>query len=450
MAQLLPVRCSAEPSRQAKTLELLPQRREVRVRSVETHRVATEDSSARRRTAINLAGLKTEALERGCELATPGYLSPTNRMLVRLRSLAGSTVVLKDRLEVNLHLGTTETPARVMLKRQPLEPGGWAYAELRTKAPVVATHGQPFILRRISPALTIGGGKILDPSIPAGKRIKDLTKPGAAYDSDVPFERLSFLLSQQDRVDSSPLAAARRASIDPADYQRLLAELKAAGQLVSLGNSDRSLVVHRDRLESASRSVLRTIENEVARHQPRRSLPRNTLLTACREIAPAALIEAVFTYLLDAGQLVPVGANLGLADAQVKLTKKQQQARTAILESILAAGLTPPTSKELAESLKQKPDQIQTLLNLCIEDGLLIKVSDILFFSPQALEEARKLCENRLQELGQATMSQLREAWGVSRKFSVPLCEFLDVAEVTVRQGDVRTAGPNIGEALFA
>jgi selenocysteine-specific elongation factor len=425
------------------------QGRAVRVRGVQKHGLPADDSGSRQRTAVNLAGVKTEEIARGQELATPGYLVPARRLLVQLRSLGSSPLVLKDRMELNLHLGTAETPARVVLKGRPLRPGETAYAELRLKQPVVATHGQRFILRRISPALTVAGGTILDPSIPPALRLKDLDAYAAAFDSPVDSDRLSFLLSQRDVVDDAPLEAARRAGIPSFRYPGLVEELKASGVLVSVAE-DRPLIVHRDRLAALANAVMRAIRDELARQQPRRALPRTTLLAACRRIAQSDLVEAVFAELLNRGDLVRVGENFGPADIQVQLTKAQQQARTQILASIGAGGLGPPTTKELAAAIGQPLEQLEPLLRLAVEDGLLFKVSENLYFTPATLERGRAMCENLLQAGGTATVSQLREAWGVSRKFSVPLCEYFDARGVTTRDGDLRTAGPNLGKKLLS
>ena len=121
-----------------------------------------------------------------------------------------------------------------------------------------------------------------------------------------------------------------------------------------------------------------------------------------------------------------------------------------MLDAIATGGLTPPTAKELAAQLDYKPDQVEPLLKLCIEDGLLIRISGALSFAPEAIEHARSVCENLLQEIGEATMSQLREAWGVSRKFAVPLCEFFDARGVTVRKDDLRIPGPNVSQPVSA
>ena len=430
------------------TLDLWPAGREVRVRSVENHGVEADDAGARQRTAINLAGVKQDEVARGAELASVGFLKPTRRLLVELRLLSSSPVLLKDRVELNLHLGTREVPARVILKGRQLKPGERGYAELRMSEDIVAAWGQRFILRRISPALTVAGGRVLDPWLPVGKRIRDLEAAGEALGAANERERLVRLLGSLDDVPDSPLEASWRAGIPADRYAERLRELEQAEELVDIGSGDRRRRLHTDRLMSLRRSVMKTVREELERHQPRRTLPRTTIMAACRDIARTALIDAVLDRLEAEGELVRVGDNLGPADAQVKLSRKKRAAQQTMLEEITAAGLTPPTQKELAAATSQDLDQVNVLLNLCVEDGLLVLVGDGLFFSPEALEQGRQVCRDLLAEQGEATMSQLREAWGISRKFSVPLCEHFDKQGVTIRRQDVRVAGPSIDSPL--
>ncbi len=435
-------------ARAGETLEMLPEKREVRVRGVQHHGSQADDASARQRTAINLAGVKTDEVERGMELASPGYLLPTRRILVELKHLSSSPLLLKDRQVFNLHLGTREVLARINLKGTPLPPGERGFAELRTKEPIVAAHGQRFILRRISPSVTIAGGRVLDPCLPVGKRIKDLASLGTKWSSSNDVARLSALIAQKDSIDDSPLEAARRSGIAPTRYRQLLEELRTSGQLIRLGSTERGQLVHKDRLAALSASVMKTVREVLAKHQPRRALPRELFLSSCREITHAALLDAVFNHLLVKGELVKVGSHIGPADAQVKLTKNQQAARAKLLEEVSAAGLTPPTTKELATTVGQKWEQIEPLLHVSCEDGLLVKVAEDLYFSPESIERARQLCADFLDKNGPASMAQLRDAWNVSRKFSVPLCEFFDASGLTIRNGDLRIAGPKLSQPL--
>jgi len=167
-------------------------------------------------------------------------------------------------------------------------------------------------------------------------------------------------------------------------------------------------------------------------------------VSACGSLGPSEWLDAVFDDLLRTGELVSVGPNIGPADAQPKLTKNQQMTRAKILELIAAAGLAPPNVKELAVAVGQKPEAIVPLLTLCVEDGLLIRVSDDQYFTPSAIDTARRICRQTFDKLGAATLSQLRESWGITRKHAVPLGEYFDAQSVTLRDGDIRRPGPKL------
>ena len=423
------------------TLDLWPQGREVRVRSVERHGEQTDGAGSRQRTAINLAGVKYEEVSRGCELATTGYLQTAQRLLVHLRVLSSSPVTLKNRAEVNLHIGTREVATRVILKGRSLEPGQSGYAELRLAEPIVSAFGQRFILRRVSPAVTIGGGRILDPAIPQTQRIRDIETLAGNLDTESGTERLSVYLAQRDSLQAEDLTIASAVGLMPDELETRLAELRQAGQIVTLSERDRAFEMHIRRLEALGRSVARTIRETVISHQPRRSLPKPTLLTACREIASQQVLEAVIHWLLQKKELDRIGENLGPVDLQVKITKAQTRTWQTMLDEIQAGGLTPPLAREFVQSLNQKLPEIEQLLNLSAEDGLIVKVGDGLFLTPSALDQARIQCGEILRSGDGATMAQLRDAWEVTRKYAVPLCEYFDAIGVTVRTGDLRTAG---------
>ncbi len=429
-------------------LELLPAQISVRVRGVQSHGAAVNESGSRQRTAINLASVKTEEVLRGQELAVPGFLQPSRRLLVKVRCLASSPVALRDRLRIGLHLGTSETAARLVLKGETIEPEATGFAELRVAEPVVAAWGQHFILRRQSPALTIAGGVVLDPGIEPRRKLANLAAAGQALDSSDEADRLSAYLATRDLVDESPLAAAWKVGIHPARYAEIVDRLKAQGALVSIGSPASRRLVHTQRIAAVGEAVLKRIGLELAAHQPRRSLPRKMLQTACRRLATAELLEAAFNRLLTENRLVRVGPNIGPADAQVKLSKTQMATRAKILELIQQGGLTPPNVKELVQAVGQKIETIEPLLVLCIEDGLLLEVGDGLYYPAAALEGARRICDTLLAAGGPATMSQLREAWKVTRKYSVPLCEWFDAQGLTIRDGDLRRAGPKLANSL--
>jgi len=424
------------------TLELVPPGTLVRVRQVQAHGHSAPAAPARQRCALNLAGLRPSAIERGMELVTPGSLAPSSRLLCRVRALAGNAAPLKDRLPVRLHLGTAEVAGRLFHGPTPLEPGAEVYAELRLDRPVVAAWGQRFILRRLSPPQTIAGGILLDPLVPPRERRAALSERAPRTELP-PAERLLDFLSRRDVVPENPLLASQSLGVPPADYPGLVAELT---RRLALRAVPQWGLVAESRLQSLADLVLDRIRSQVIAAQPRRSLPRQTLLNSLQRVAPPPLIEAAWQRLLQTRRLVPVADSFGPADLQVQLSKPQQALRQAVLERISQAGLSPPTDRELAQDLQARPEALQAILTICREDGLLIPIGAGLFYTPAQLAHARQLCRTTLAG-GPATVSQLREGWGVSRKYGIPLCEYFDAQQLTLRVGDLREAGPALANA---
>ncbi|MBS0264262.1 MAG: selenocysteine-specific translation elongation factor [Planctomycetes bacterium] len=414
---------------------------EVRIRGVQNHGLDHEESGSRQRTAINLAGIKLQDVQRGDELSSPGFTKPSRRMLVRLRVLKSAPISIKDRMPLQLHLATRETPVRLRVAGGRLAPGEIAYAELRLPEAVIAEYGQRFILRRRSPARTIAGGVILDPALEPRRRIKDLSAYGTLRDNPDELQRLSQFLAGCDVVDSSPLTAAWRCGIALDTYARRVQELLQRGELLKVTSSP-TLLIHRDRFQTVMTAMLRRISQEIARRQPRRTIPVRDIRAACAEIAPPAVLEAAQSHLLQSGKLIRIGTNLGLSEGRAKLTKQQSATLANLLEAITQAGLAPPTAKELAVSLQQPPKQLQELLSLCVEDNVLCRIGEGLYLTAEALDEAQTRCCRLLEQAGNVTVSQLAGAWNVSRKYAIPLAEYFDACQVTARQGDLRQRGP--------
>jgi selenocysteine-specific elongation factor len=425
-------------------LELFPGGRLVRVRGLQHHGQMVPACGHRQRAAINLAGIAVDEIRRGDELATPGYLAASHRLFVRLDLLPRSPVNLRDRMRLNLHLGTAEVPARLVLKGGAIEPGGHGYGELRLARPVAATYGQRFVLRRPSPAMTIAGGMLLDPQPTIARRPLDTIAEGRRLESSDVLQRLSQLLEKVDQPESLELVAARRVGMVPGHYALALQNLTAQGVLIDVGEKGgrRPRLLHRVRRDNLAAAVLKRIRGEIDRHQPRRSLPRKALQNACRNLLSADLVEPIFESLIREGVLVASGNHLGPADQQVRLTKNQLALRNNMLAEIAGAGLQPPSVKDFAGKFGQPQPTISRLLELCAEENLLVNLGGGLFYSLSAIEQARLVCRQVFATASSATLSELRQRWNVSRRYALPLAVYLDAEGVLQRNGDVRRAGP--------
>lgn len=431
------------------SLVVMPQCRHVRVRKIQCHGSDQVEVHAGQRAAINLAGVKNDELSRGDEVSAEGYLEPARRLLARVSVLHSAVRPLADRQLVRLHMATREVTGRAVLKGKSIEPGGSGYVEFRARDAILADYGQRFILRQLSPVITIGGGVILDPGIAGHQRLRELNSLGDRLAQTDPAERFAAYLEEADVGTLTPNALAWRLGINPTEHEALLERLLRERALVRLGGSS-GVLISRTRRDRLGEQILSRCQRELKRRQPSRALDRNTLLGSCRRLAEPVVIEAMINDLLAQGRLVHVGDRIGPAGQRVQLTRNQQKWQADLIDACRKSGLAPPSIAEFSKTTGQTVKEMEALAQAAAEDELLTRVGEGLYFDPQCLEKARLQTIERLKQRSPATVAELRDLWGVSRKFAVPLCEFFDARHVTNRNGDTRTLGASAHQSLLA
>jgi selenocysteine-specific elongation factor len=422
-------------------VELLPQQIKVRVRSVQHHGTSVADADAHRRAALNLPGVGVDDIHRGDELASPGLLRPTRRLLAELECLRSADRPLRHRQLLTIHAGTATTVTRLRLPDGAIAPGQRAFADLRLRDPLVLTWDQHFILRTSS-SLTVGGGRVLDP-LPRVRRIRDLAARCESAGSESPRTRLTGLLRHEPTVSGSEVL--QRLGCVLSDCEPPSPATKSGGRDELLVDKHSGKLVHRRWLERLSRSVLRVLEAELVRLSPRKFLPRAELLTLCRDFEGAELVPSAIAGLLASGQLMARGDLLGPADRTVALTKRQREVLDLLLPQLQQHARTPPTHKELyAMTDRMGPADIEALLRLCHEDGSLIAVSQELSYVPGGLGELQRDLAALFATKPDVTLAEIRDALKMTRKHVVPLAEYWDKARITIRHGDIRRQGPEL------
>lgn len=422
-------------------VELLPEKRRVRVRGVQHHGQNVLQADAHRRAAINLAGLAVSEVHRGCELATPGVFIPTTRVLAEIECLATVKRPLRHRQVLTLHAGTTSALVRLRLTDSRLLPGEKTYADLRLKEPLVLAWGQRFILRS-SASETVGGGQVVD-GLPGQRRIRDVQHRSAGAAASLPEARVISLLEQQPSVCESDVVQRLGITIAEANHVlQTLITVKSAGIIHDRATGS---WISTRWLWKLGKSIMRVISEEVQKQAPRRLLPRSFVISHCRHFDGARHVPLAIDMLLKSGKLMQRGDLIGLADQQVRLTKRQREVMDLLLPMITAHNRTPPTHRELyAATDRLSSQEIEQLLTLCREDGTLIAVSHDLSYTPEGLEILHAELRQLFQSRPQVTLAEIRDALQMTRKHVVPLAEYWDARQITIRSGDLRTPGPQL------
>jgi selenocysteine-specific elongation factor len=413
----------------------------VRVRGLNNHGRAVEEVHRGQRAAVNLAGVPHEQVRRGQEIARPGYLRPTKVLTVRLFASAETRQPVKHRLPLRLHVGTAEVMATVsLLDCDALDPGGWALAQLFLTEPVTTVWGQPFVLRDASAEHTLGGGQVVQPTAAKVRRrhVEAIEQIERLW-SDAPEPRALAVAWFAGFRGFAPTDLVREAGAAPDAVEALVARLVSDGKLVDLSlASNRRLLVHAERVKELEERVLDTLTALHAEHPLMTNHDRQKVLARLDYVGDELLLQAVADRLLRAKKLVGDARRIARGDFKPKLSANQRKLKDKIVDAHAAAGFQPPEPKEFVNQAGGNAASLKDIFEVACAEGLLVKVTDDIYLSAEAEADMRQRVTERLKSGPGATVAEIRDLLGTTRKYAVPVCEYLDRVGLTRREGDLR------------
>src|ERR1700693_580572 len=410
-------------------LVVFPSGKRVRVRGVQVHGSSAEAAIAGQRTALNLAGLSTEDLARGMTLAPADTFRSTSRVDALL-SLLSSAKPFKDGARVHFHAYTTETIAKARLYgiRQ-LKPGVEAYAQLRFAEPMLLLPGDRFIVRQFSPVVTIGGGVVLDASPMSRKqRAEDATAFLKIMREGSPEEVLAARVARLGavglRLDDIP----GEMNIRREEATKLAAK---AGLLWC-----NPVFVAPAAFAEVKADVLRALKNFHDANPLVAGMSKEELRDRIN-LGPE-VFYSVLGKLAEERKLELAGELVHLPGRGVVMKDEEAESKKIIEQAFASAGLKVPSLKEVLASLKVDKIRAQKIVTLLLRDKVLIKISEELVFHQTALMDLRHKIAALKTTTPKIDVARFKDMTGVSRKYAIPLLEYLDRERVTRRVGDER------------
>ncbi len=464
-----------------------------RVRELQTHGAAESVLRRGQRAALNLSGIDREQLARGAELATPGYLQPSNLLDVRLEALspgmnagargkagtwkspnvetvkglgtgaASAEGGLKSAQTVRLEIGTAELPVRaILLEGDAVPPGGSGYAQLRSGEPIAAVYGQRFILRDETASRTIGGGVVLRP-MAKRRRLQVRHEPNKAtghesakggktaelsiLESGRPLERVAEVLRAAGFERLTDLQICARAGVSLEGIPALLSDLQAAGRWGAVAGTAGTA-----RLSSASPlfATPEAVEDLFGRlvawleryHQSHPELPGRPVDSVLgwieRVTGHKALARPLFEQWVGGGKLKQLGRFACSPAFAPSLSPADERILSAMCEEIRLGGFSPPALDELSISKQADRKRTARLATLAVAMGEIVSIDSTLYLHAESEAKLRQIVADLIAARGGVSVSEIREALGSSRKFVVPFLEYLDRAGFTRRAGDRR------------
>jgi selenocysteine-specific elongation factor len=413
-------------------VEVFPSRKRARVRGVQVHGSSAEQAIAGQRTALNLAGVQMEELARGMTLAAPGVFEPTQKFEVQI-SLLKDAKPLKNRARVHFHAFTSETIAEVALRGvTELKPGASAFAQLRTAEPLLLLPGDRAILRQFSPVVTIGGAVVLD-AFPMSRQKQDAVQRFLQIISSG--NRQDTLLSRIARRGHEGLsvaAAVRETGLKQSVVQPLVATLVQQKLIIQVGE----FLLSSDAMQKTREKLIASLEafhkanplvGGISKEELREKLGLHQ-----------TVMEAMLAQLTRDKKAEVAGEQVRLAGRGVELKDEEAKAKQQIEKAFADAGLKVPLMKEVLEKLPVDKARAQKLVTLLLRDRVLIKLADDLVFHHTALQGLRQMMATQKAKSPKIDVATFKDLLGVTRKYAIPLLEYLDQQRITRRVGDER------------
>lgn len=422
-------------------IEWLPSGRMVRVRSLQNHDRPVDEVHRGMRAAVNLAGVDHNDVLRGQELATPGYLKPSRVLTVRLHALPELTRPIKHRAPVRLHLGAAEIMGTVaLLDCDAVAPGGWGLAQLFLEEPAVAVWGQPFVLRGPSATITIGGGQVLQPLAKKIRRrhLEVLERIETLATGDAK-QRALIVAHIGGYAGFSPTDLVRGAGLSPEQASQMIQTLRDEKCLVSLTlGGGRQAILHADVLAELDERILTVLANMHAAFPLMTSHDRQKVQAQLDYVGDDALIHAEFERLIQAGKLIGDARRVARADFKPKLSANLRKLKEKVVEAYRLAGFQPPEPASFAAQAGGNAANLKDLFDVCVAEGDLAHIAGDIYLHAAVEADMRRRVTERLTAGPGATVAEIRDLLGTTRKFAVPLCEYLDRIGATRRAGDLR------------
>ena len=419
--------------KQGDTLELLPSRRQARVRSLQVHGEKRDAAYAGERVAVNLTGIEKTFVERGSWLTAPGALKDNRRVDIRLE-LLDDVPEMVQRARVHIHHGTTEVLARVkLLDRDTLPPGGSCFAQLELEESLSALPGDRVILRFYSPMFTIGGGTVLDPSAARHRRrhLEDgLTRLEALHSGDAKQILLASMSREGQPWQLTGIASCLQ--IDSQEASGLAKEMTESSQLLALADGYYFPTALANIL---GEKLQKWLVDYFSRWPMRFGAPKKEAAQIHFPKMDQKQQRALLQYLDGTGIFIQDEKSLWPVGWKPVMNKEQEKVISAVRETYSRTPFSPPPWTDVVASLGIPAKEQGEYLQWFLRSGEMIRLSDDVIYTRRALEEAEKILRENSRG-GGYTLAEARDILGTTRKFAQQIGEYFDLTKLTYWDGE--------------
>jgi len=422
------------------TVQILPSlKKEGKIRGIQVHNKTVEMAKAGQRTAVNLQGIEKSLVNRGDVLVHLQTITPTYMVDAYLEHLPNSPRPLRNRIKQRFHVGTSSTLATMILLDKPeLPPGEKGFVQLRFEKPVVVLPHDKFVIRGSSAIQTLGGGVVIDSHPAKHKRLAEDVLAGLMILKEGGEEEIVSHHLASSGVKGMTLRELReRVDIFPSRLSKLLKELMARGEIVTI-NGEEGRLVHHLKYEELREKTLSYILEFHKKYPLRPGPSKEEVKSKLPKTVESKIFNRIMRELVDSKKVLIEKDKLRLSTHRVSLRDDQKRLKNRVEGLFARGGLQSPSLKELTTNLSADESELQNVVRLLMEEGTIIKAKEDLYFHREAVEKLKGELIQFLRVHQEITTAQFKEMTKVSRKYAIPLMEYFDNSKITIRVGEKR------------
>jgi selenocysteine-specific elongation factor len=418
-------------------LEILPEGISVKVRGIQVHNEKKDKSGMGKRTALNLQDFKKDLLRRGQCAVFPGTFSPSIRLDVKLDILKSAETEVKQRERVRLHIGTDEVIARVaLLEDNKIIPEGSGLAQLILESPTVALRGDRFVIRTLSPLMTVGGGLILDGSPEKHKRFDAQVIEGLRKLEQGTEQAAEQVFLNSGFQPKGPREVAMILGENEQTTEGAIQSLFKSGILTKASDEKAGSWLHARKFEELSRNMVSLLKSHLKANPHYLFMPYSDLRSQFLKTGEAQAFKAVLDNLCRGHILYQKGSSVGLVGYELKLKPREEELAVRIERIFKSSGFDAPLEEDVATELELDGNLFKNILAGLVQQGKLVRLSNKVIYHREVVEKATEMVLGRIRENGGITIAVLRDELALSRKYAQAILEYLDRVGVTRRVED--------------
>jgi selenocysteine-specific elongation factor len=410
-----------------------------KVRGIQVHNQSVNNALAGMRTAVNFQGLEKASVNRGDVLSNPSALKLSYMLDVCFNYLNSNKKPVKNRARIRFHTGTSEVLGiLILLDKDELLPGEATVAQLRIDSPLALIKDDRFVIRSYSPIRTIGGGHILNPIPQKHKRFKsEIIKGLKGLMDQSPESIISYHVDESGYQGIVFSDLKIMTGLHEKQLQNIIQDLMSK-RTVILTDRENRIYIHKNSSDRLKKETSIYLDSYHRGNPLKTGMPKEELRSKIPGLQGSKLFNLTINQMIKDKEIVSEENTVRLTSHTVSLGVDQADIRKRILDVYRKNGLTPPYFKELSKTINVESSRAKDVLMFLMDEGLIVKVKEDLYFHAKAVEDLQQRLVDYLVSHKEMSTPQFKEMTGVSRKYLIPLIEYFDAQNVTIRIGDIR------------